>query len=61
MTSELMSLTLVTALTAVMWIPYILNMIVVRGVMEGDAGDSEPCQRNSGISPDTQKVVIGDK
>jgi len=33
MTSELMSLTWVTALTAVMWIPYILNTIAVRGVM----------------------------
>ncbi len=32
MTSELMSLTWVTALSAVMWLPYILNMIVVRGL-----------------------------
>ncbi|MGB5345182.1 MAG: MAPEG family protein [Woeseia sp.] len=35
MTSELMSLTWVTALTAVLWVPYILNMIGVRGL--GDA------------------------
>jgi len=33
MTSELMSLTWVTALTAVMWIPYILNVIAVRGIV----------------------------
>lgn len=33
MTSELMSLTWVTALTAVMWIPYILNAIAVRGIV----------------------------
>ncbi len=32
MTSELMSLTWVTALSAVMWLPYILNTIVVRGL-----------------------------
>lgn len=34
MTSELMSLTWVTTLTAVMWIPYILNMIAVRGLTD---------------------------
>jgi len=34
MTSELMSLTWVTALTAVMWVPYILNMIMVRGLAD---------------------------
>jgi len=33
MTSELMSLTWVLALTAVIWIPYILNTIVVRGLI----------------------------
>lgn len=33
MTSELMSLTWVVALSAVMWVPYILNTIVVRGLM----------------------------
>ncbi len=32
MSSELMSLTWVTALSAVMWLPYILNTIVVRGL-----------------------------
>lgn len=34
MTSELMSLTWVTTLTALTWIPYILNMIAVRGVAD---------------------------
>ncbi len=34
MTSELMSLTWVTTLTAVLWMPYILNMIVVRGLIQ---------------------------
>ncbi len=32
MTSELMSLTWVVALTAVLWMPYILNAIAVRGL-----------------------------
>ena len=35
MTNELCYLALVTTFTAVMWIPYILNLIVVRGI--GDA------------------------
>ena len=34
MTSELMSLIWVTALTGVMWVPYILNTITVRGVTD---------------------------
>lgn len=34
MSSELMSLTWVTTLTAVLWIPYILNMIAVRGLTD---------------------------
>ena len=34
MTTELSYLVLVTALTAVMWIPYILNMILVRGITD---------------------------
>jgi uncharacterized MAPEG superfamily protein len=33
MTSELMSLTWVVALSAVMWVPYILNTIMVRGLI----------------------------
>ena len=35
MTNELMSLTAVTVFTAVLWVPYVLNMIAVRGL--GDA------------------------
>lgn len=34
MSSELMSLTWVATLTAVLWIPYILNMIAVRGLTD---------------------------
>ena len=34
MTSELTSLTWVVALTALLWIPYILNMIMVRGLVD---------------------------
>ena len=33
MTSELMSLTWVVALSAVMWMPYVLNTIAVRGLI----------------------------
>ena len=42
MTSELMSLTWVTALTAIMWMPYILNMIVVRGLMDAVGYPDDP-------------------
>lgn len=34
MTTELMWLTWVTALTAVIWVPYILNTIMVRGLAD---------------------------
>ena len=34
MTKELTYLAWVTALTAVLWVPYILNMIMVRGLMD---------------------------
>ncbi len=34
MTSELTSLTWVVALTSVMWVPYILNTIMVRGLID---------------------------
>lgn len=34
MTSELTSLIWVAAMTAVMWVPYILNMIMVRGMVD---------------------------
>ena len=40
MTNELMSLTWVLALSLVMWIPYILNTIMVRGVVDA-VGDPE--------------------
>ena len=42
MTSELMSLTWVTALTAIMWMPYILNMIAVRGLMDAVGYPEDP-------------------
>ena len=35
MTSELSILLWVTALTAVSWMPYILNMVMVRGIIDG--------------------------
>jgi len=34
MNTQLLYLTYVTLFTAVMWIPYILNLIIVRGVVE---------------------------
>jgi uncharacterized MAPEG superfamily protein len=34
MTSELMSLTWVVALSAIMWVPYVLNTIMVRGLVD---------------------------
>lgn len=34
MTSELMSLLWVTALTAIFWVPYILNTVLVRGIID---------------------------
>ena len=42
MTSELMSLTAVTALTAVLWMPYVLNIIVVRGLMDAVGYPEDP-------------------
>ena len=42
MTSELMSLTWVTTLTAVMWMPYILNMIAVRGLVDAVGYPDDP-------------------
>ena len=44
MTSELTSLIWVTALTAFLWIPYTLNTIVVRGLMDvvGYPADPKP-------------------
>jgi len=42
MTSELMSLTWVAALSAVMWIPYILNLIMVRGLVDAVGYPKDP-------------------
>ncbi len=42
MSSELISLTWVTTLTAVMWMPYILNMIVVRGLVDAVGYPHDP-------------------
>jgi len=42
MTSELMSLAAVTALTAVLWVPYILNMILVRGLVDAVGYPADP-------------------
>ena len=42
MTSELSSLTWVAALSAVMWIPYILNTIMVRGLVDAVGYPADP-------------------
>jgi uncharacterized MAPEG superfamily protein len=42
MTSELMSLAAVTALTAFLWVPYILNMIMVRGLLDAVGYPADP-------------------
>ena len=42
MTSELLSLTWVTTLTALMWMPYILNMIAVRGLVDAVGYPDDP-------------------
>lgn len=41
-TSELSSLTWVVALTTVLWIPYILNMIMVRGLVDAVGYPEDP-------------------
>lgn len=52
MSNELMWLVWVTALTAVLWVPYILNMIAVRGLVDavGYPDDPKP------LSPWAQKM-----
>lgn len=52
MTEELTSLTWVTALTAVMWVPYILNMITVRGIKDAVGYPENP----KPMSPWAQKM-----
>jgi len=42
MTPELTSLTWVAALSAIMWIPYILNTIMVRGLVDAVGYPAEP-------------------
>ena len=42
MTNELMSLTWVITLSAVMWIPYILNTIMVRGLKDAVGYPDDP-------------------
>lgn len=42
MSTELLYLTWVTALTAVMWMPYILNMILVRGIFDAVGYPDDP-------------------
>ena len=42
MTSELMSLTWITTLTAIMWMPYVLNMIAVRGLVNAVGYSDDP-------------------
>ena len=42
MTSELTSLTWVASLNAVMWMPYIVNTIMVRGIMDAVGYPDEP-------------------
>lgn len=42
MSSELMSLTAVTVFTAVLWVPYILNTIAVRGLGDAVGYPAEP-------------------
>ena len=42
MTTELYYLTLVTLLTAILWIPYILNLIMVRGLLDAVGYPDDP-------------------
>ena len=42
MTTELSYLVWVTALTAVMWVPYVLNLIAVRGLIDAVGYPDDP-------------------
>ena len=42
MTTELTYLTYVTLLTAVLWVPYILNLIMVRGLLDAVGYPADP-------------------
>ncbi len=52
MSSELMSLTAVTVFTAVLWMPYILNLIAVRGIMDAVGYPDNPAP----LSPWAEKM-----
>ena len=52
MSTELMYLAWVTAFTAVMWVPYILNMIMVRGLVDAVGYPEDPAP----LSPWAQKM-----
>ena len=47
MTAELTYLTWITTLTAIMWIPYILNMIMVRGLLDAVGYPQDPAPLSS--------------
>ncbi|SFR43980.1 Uncharacterized conserved protein, MAPEG superfamily [Marinobacter gudaonensis] len=53
MTTELLYLTLTTLLTAVLWIPYIINRIVVRGPKEAMGYPDNPAPQ----SPWAQRLM----
>ena len=55
MTSELLSLTWVTVLTALLWIPYILNSISVRGLANAVGYPDNPAP----LSPWAAKMKAG--
>ncbi len=42
MTNELMSLTWVLALSLAMWVPYVLNLIMVRGIVDAVGYPEQP-------------------
>ena len=42
MSGELMSLTWVVTLTALLWIPYVLNLIMVRGIVDAVGYPEDP-------------------
>lgn len=52
MSTELCYLTLVSTFTALMWIPYVLNMIAVRGVMDAVGYPDNPVP----LSPWAQRM-----
>ena len=57
MSNELMYLTWVTARTAVMWVPYILNMILVRGIFDAVGYPDENALEVSAYMGDKAELV----